>query len=333
MNTIKFWYDNSRPIALPQSVLPAILAICLATACTDFSLWLGILALIGVAFAHLSLNLFDDYFDYTKKKSDYRDALVHEGMRARIGKCPYLTSGQATTKQLLIACFVFGAIAVACGSVILYFRGIMIFYIALATAVLGLFYSAPPFRLSYHGLGELLIGLIFGPMNMIGTYYAAAGQIDNTIIFLSISVGLLVMNIVYTHSILDFIPDKKIGKRTLAVLLNNTTAMLVVLFLINFLPYIIITYGVIMQHLSIYYLFLFLTLPMAVSLCYLMVGFVKDPKRKFTPRFWNGPMTDWDNICKIGIDWFMIRWLTARNLISFFCLIIIVVSLVSYFFT
>ena len=333
MNTIKTWYRNSRPEALPQSILPVVLAICLATGSDNFSLWLGLLALIGVAFAHLSLNMFDDYFDYTKKKTDYREELVHEGMRARIGKCNYLSSGQNTTKQLLIACFVFGAIAIVCGSVILYFRGITIFYIALATAFLGIFYSAPPLRLSYHGLGELLIGLIFGPLNMMGTYYATGGQLDSAIIFISIPVGLLVMNIVYTHSILDFIPDKKVGKRTLAVLLNNTTAMLVVLFLINFIPYIIITYGVIMQYLSVYYLFLFLTLPIAVSLCYLVVEFIKDPQRKFTPRPWYGPMPNWNGICEMGIDWFMIRWLTARNLISFFCLIIIVVSLVSYFVT
>ena len=331
MNTIKTWYKNSRPVSLPQSMMPAVLAVFLAAPNAGFSLWLGILAVIGVAFAHLSLNMFDDYLDYTKKKTDYREELVHEGMRARIGKCNYLNSGQNTVKQLLIACLVFGAIAIVCGSIILYFRGITIFYVALITAVLGIFYSAPPIRFSYHGLGELLIGLIFGPLNMIGTYYAAGGQFDNVIVFISIPVGLLVMNIVYAHSILDFIPDKKVGKRTLAVLLNNTTAMLVVLFLINFVPYIIITYGVVMQYISVYYLFLFLTLPMAVSLCYLMVEFVKDPQRKFTPRPWFGPMSDWDNICKAGIDWFMIRWLTARNLISLFCLVIIIVSLITYF--
>ncbi len=330
-NIVKFWFNNARPTSLPQSVMPSAVAIFMAITVSGFSAWLGILGLLGVVMAHLGLNLFDDYFDYTKKKSDYREELVHEGMRARIGKCPYLTSGEATTKQLLIASVIFCSIAIALGCVVLYFRGITILYIAIATAILGLFYSAPPFRLSYHGMGELLIGLIFGPMNMIGTYYAACGVIDNIIIFISIPVGLLVMNIVYVHSILDFIPDKKIGKRTLAVLMNNTTAMLVVLFLINFLPFIIITYGILAGYLSSLYWFLFLTLPLAISLCYMMVAFVKNPDRKFTPKPWMGPMTDWDKICAIEIDWFMIRWLSARNFISFFCLIIIIVNIVLYF--
>lgn len=36
-------------------------------------------------------------------------------------------------------------------------------------------------------------------------------------------------NILYTHSIMDFEPDKSVGKMTLAVLLNNKKAMLLIL--------------------------------------------------------------------------------------------------------
>nr|WP_203583429.1 prenyltransferase [Paludibacter sp. 221] len=309
-------------------MFPSILAVCLAVSSAGFSWWLACCAVLGVVAAHLSLNLFDDYYDYIKKKSDYRDDLVHEGFRARIGKCTYLTSGEANLKQLLAACLIFATIALFFGSIVFYYRGIFVFYIAAITAVLGLFYSAPPLRLSYHGFGELLIGLIFGPLNMLGTYYAACGEINPTIILISIPVGLLVMNIVYVHSILDFIPDKKIGKRTLAVLMNNTTAMLVVLFFVVFVPFALIAYGIIAGHLSIYYSFVFFTLPMAISLFYLMVEFVKNPGKKFSPSFWMGPMNNWKAIEKYGIDWFMIRWLSARNLLSFFCIIIMLVSII-----
>ena len=328
MNTILFWYRNSRPTALPQSVIPSVLAFCIACSTANFSWWLGVLAVLGVMFAHLGLNLFDDYFDYRKKQSTYRDTLVHEGFRARISKCAYLTSGQATVAQLLKVCIIFCSISVIIGAVIFYFRGMTIFYIAVITAFLGFFYSAPPFRFSYHGFGELIIGIIFGLLNMLGTYYAAAGTMDTSIMFISVPVGLLVMNIVYVHSILDFIPDKKIGKRTLAVLLNNTKAMLVLLFFIIFAPFAIIVYGIITGFLSPYYWAVFLSFPMAISLFYLMIAFVKDPQRKFTPRFWMGPMNQWKRITEVGIDWFMIRWLSARNLLTLFCLIIMAISFI-----
>ena len=331
VNSIRFWFINARPTALPQSLLPSLTAVTLAASSGSFSWCLSVLAVLGVIAAHLALNLFDDYFDYIKKKSDYREELVHEGFRARIGKCPYLTSGRATLKQLLAACLVFSIIAFFFGSIVLYYRGNFILYVVLITVILGFFYSAPPLRLSYHGLGELLIGIIFGPLNMIGTYYAACGEMNMSVLLISVPVGLLVMNVVYIHSIMDCIPDKKIGKRTLAVLLNNTTAMLVVLFFILFVPFALIAYGIIAGYLPVLYFLVFLTFPVAISLFYLMIEFVRHPDRQFSPKFWMGPLNNWKAIKAAGLDWFMIRWLSARNLMSFFCLIIIIISIVVKF--
>lgn len=333
MNRIKFWFTNARPTALPQSLLPSILAVCLAATSptdNDFSWWLSCCAVLGVMAAHLALNLFDDYFDYMKKKSDYRDELKHEGFRARIGKCPYLTSGAATLKQLLAACLIFSIIAFLFGSVVLYYREDFILYIVFTTIILGFFYSAPPLRLSYHGFGEIVIGTIFGPLNMLGTYYAACGEMNNSIVLISIPVGLLIMNIIYVHSIMDFIPDKKIGKKTLAVLLNNQTAMLIVQFIIIFTPFVFMACGIASGQLSPYYWTTFITLPLAVSLFHMMIEFVKHPERTFIPKPWMGPMNNWERICQAGIDWFMIRWLSARNLLSFFCLIIIIISVIDF---
>ncbi|MDR0830280.1 MAG: prenyltransferase [Prevotellaceae bacterium] len=326
MNKIKFWLDNARPTSLPQSILPALTAVFLSIHAENFSWWLSILAVVGVAFAHLGLNLFDDYFDTKKKKQTYREEIVHKGMRARIGKTPYLTSGQTTEKSLLVACCVFCGIAVLIGSVILWFRGINILYIALATAIIGIQYSAPPLRLSYHGLGEIVIGVIFGALNMVGVGFAASGGFSRELLLLSAPVGLLVMNIVYIHSILDFYPDREVGKRTLAVLLNNQKAALVLLFFIIFVPFLSILAGIILKICGIKYLAVFLLLPMAISLFYMMIEFVRRPERKFEPKFWYGPFNQWQRICEHKIDWFMVRWLTARNLISFFCLIIIVLQ-------
>jgi len=328
MNTIRFWIDNARPTALPQSILPALTAVFLSIHAGGFVWWLALLAVFGVAFAHLGINLFDDYFDAKKKKQTYREEIVHTGMRARIGKTPYLTSGATTENKLLIACFVFCGIAVIIGSVIFWFRGINILYITAIAAVISIQYSAPPLRLSYHGLGEVVICLVFGCLNMIGVGFAASGEFSTELFLLSLPVGLLVMNIVYIHSILDFYPDKAVGKRTLAVLLNNQKAMLVLLLFVIFVPFLSILFGIILKICSIKYLFVFLLLPMAITLFYMMLEFVRHPERQFTPKFWLGPFNQWKIITEYKLEWFMIRWLTARNLISFFCLIIIILQFV-----
>jgi 1,4-dihydroxy-2-naphthoate octaprenyltransferase len=326
---VRFWCVNARPRSLPQSIMPAVLAVCFAFNAPGFSWWLAVLAILGVGCAHFAANLFDDYFDYCFCRTDYRETLRHEGFRARIGKCLYLTSGEATLRQLLFAALMFAAAAFIIGSLIFYYRDETILQIAAVTALLALSYSGPPLRFSYRGLGELSIGVIFGPLNMLGTYYAACGEISQPLILVSVPIGLLVMNIVYVHSILDFIPDKKIGKQTLAVLLGRETAMLAVLFLVLFLPYGLIAWGILAARLPPAWWLLLLTLPMAVSLFRMMLVYIRQPDRKFAPRLWMGPMDGWRQIEAIGIDWFMIRWLLARNLLATLCLIGMVLAFVA----
>lgn len=330
MKTIKFWLKNARTTALPQSMLPALLAVSLALN-GDFSPLLALLAVIGVCLGHLGINLFDDYFDYQRKNTEFREKINREGMRARMSKCTYLLSGEANVKQLLAACIVFSCLALLIGCFIYFKRGEIILYIALITAVLGYSYSGSPLRLSYRGLGDLVIGFVFGPLLMVGVYYSACGQLDTPLYFISIPIGLLVANVVYTHSIMDFEPDRKAGKMTLAVLLRKKSLMLSVLCLFLFLPYGLIAYAVLKGLLFWAYLFVFLTFPIACALYYLMIQFVRDPAKSFSPRFWMGPMNHWERICSAGVDWFMIRWYLARNLLSFFCLILIVINLFQYF--
>ncbi|MDR2364995.1 MAG: prenyltransferase [Zoogloeaceae bacterium] len=329
LHTFRFWYHNARPRALPQSLLPALLAVCFAAQTDDFSAGLALLAVAGVVLGHLAANLFDDYFDYRECKTDYRDHLKHEGFRARIGKCLYLTSGQATLAQLLRAAIIAMSAALLLGGVIFYFRGAVILWIVGATALLSLSYSGPPLRLSYRGLGEITIGLIFGPMNMLGVHYAACGDLSSPLILISIPVGLLVMNIVYVHSILDFIPDKKLGKRTLAVFLDHPAAMLAALFFILFAPYGVIVFGVWRGDLSRLYALLLLTLPMAIGLFFMMMAYTRQPELKFSRKVWMGPMSEWQRIESMGIDWFMIRWFLARNLLALLCLSSMILSFIA----
>ncbi|MDR2140136.1 MAG: prenyltransferase [Tannerella sp.] len=327
MNTVRFWIRNARSKALPQSLLPAVLACCMASQKESFSVWPAIIAVLGVIAGHLCMNLFDDYFDYRIKGAEFRDVLARKGFRSRIAKCPYLTSGQTGLKQLLRACLAFGAVALGAGFVIFLFRGYPVLWFALLAAVLGVSYSGGPLRLSYRGLGEVVIGIMFGPLLMSGVYYSACGQLDRTVAFVSVPVGLLVANIVYAHAIMDYEPDREAGKMTLAVLLKSKRRMLAVLLLLLLAAFGCMAGGIATGGLSPFYLFTFLTLPMAVGLFYLMVEFVRHPEKQFSPQLWMGPMGDWKRIREFRLEWFMIRWLPARNLLSFFCIIIIVITL------
>jgi len=329
MKLIRFWLKNARYVSLPQSVMPAILAVCMAINVPGFSIVYALLAVLGVLFGHLGINLLDDFFDYKVKDTSFRNQLTHQGFRARIAKCYYITSGATTIRHLFIACIVFCTISLICGFFIFLKRGMPIFYLSLLTAILGYSYSGKPLRFSYRGLGEIQIGLMFGPMLMTGVYYATCGIFNWSVLFVSIPIGLLVANIVYSHSIMDYEPDKQVGKMTFAILLGKKRNMLFVSFLILLLSFGLIAAGVITKYLPLPYLLVFMTLPIAISLFYLLKEFIRNPQRSFSPRFWMGPMMmNWDKLKEAGIEWFMIRWLAARNLLTFFCLILIIINLV-----
>lgn len=328
MEKLKFWFLNARPMSLPQSMMPALTAAFLATKYSDFKWYLALLGIIGVAFAHLSLNLFDDYFDYHNAQQGDRSALDREGFRARTIKCPALLDGSVKPKKWLMVSCLFGAIACAFGVPVLLLRGMRILYVVSGVAVLGIFYSAPPLKLGYHGLGELIIGMIFGPALGIGMCICAAGEFHAGDVFISAAWGLLVVNILYVHSVMDYAADRKAGKKTLAWLVRTETMRYVALALINFVPFVMIIIGVIIKIISPYYLVVLLALPWTVELFSSMLAFKKDPHGSVEKKRWYGNFMLWDDIVANKLEWFMVRWYLAQKISTAFSILCILASIV-----
>lgn len=353
MEKILFWYKNARPVSLPQSMMPALSAAVLSAGYPDYRWYLALLSVFGIACAHLSMNLFDDYFDYKNAEQGDRTALTRMGIRAMTAKCPPLQDGTVTLKQWLKACCAFGFLACAFGLPVLLMRGVCIFWVVLGVGVVGIFYSAPPLKLGYHGLGELIIGAIFGPGIFIGMFLAAAGQIHAFEILLSCAYGLMVVAILYVHSIMDYAADTKAGKKTLAWLVGchktipeppagsrYPTAQQIeagkkrqyaVLFLILFVPYVIVVCSVISGLAVPFYLLTLGALPWSVSLFRSMLQFRRDPMKVPEKPRWYGKFQNYDAMKAAGIDWFMLRWLLAQRISVVFGILCIAAFIISRF--
>ena len=328
MKKLVYWIQNARAYALPQSVLPSLVAVFMAVGNEGFSVGLSIVAVLGVMLAHLSVNLFDDYFDYQFKSEEVREQTVAEGQRARIAKSPYLTSGEVTPRQLFVVASLFGIAALLLGCIVFVKRGLIPLYIALAAGFLGFFYSGKPIRFCFHGLGELVTGFIFGPLLMAGVHYAACGTLNTGVWVVSVAVGLWVVNILFTHSIMEVSTDKKVGKKTLAEVLKTREWQLVASAVFNFTPYIILLIALILRNLHPIFDTICIILPLSVTLFYLLYQFCYHPEREFKRRWWFGPIEHWDAICENHLEWFAIRWFLARNILQFASLIFIICSLI-----
>ena len=332
MENLRKWIRNARHQSLVQSLMPAVLAVIMALGCEGFNVLCAALAIVGVACFHLSMNLADDYFDYLDDMMDSRSKVIRRGFRAMTVKYPYLTDGSESPGSLRRVIVGFGAVAFVCGVVIFFLRtgangfcGIdgswWIVVIALLAVFLGVFYSAPPLKLAFRGLGELIIGVIFGPLLMMGVYYSCSGRMAWEIVWISIPTGLLVLNILYTHSLIDQAGDRECGKMTLALFLNSDKAALMAAYVFNLLPFAMIVVAVCLGFLHPLYLLVLVFAPRAIWLC----GSLRDfslGKQEVPPEppIWLGKMPRWDAVRSAGVDWFLMRWMAARNTISGFCL-------------
>lgn len=340
MKKVKTWLLNSRSVSLVQSVMPAVLAVILLIGNKNFNVCLALLSVVGVACAHLAMNLIDDYFDYKADLMEGREKAIRKGFKAYTAKYPYLTDGSATVSDLRKAIAAFSLIAIACGvAVFAYWTGKngfggaggswQIVAIVAATAFLGFFYSAPPIKFCFWGMGEIVIGVIFGPLLMLGMSYAVVGSIVPDVAVLSIPVGMLVINILYTHSVIDREGDEASDKITLAGLLKSDGLKLAMSALLNFGPFAVVLLGVVLGKVHWAYIFVVPSVVRGIWLYNSLVKFVRGEEfsTKNPPKFL-GNMGNLAKYCELGLDWFLVRWFTARNLLSGFCVIVIIIRLI-----
>jgi 1,4-dihydroxy-2-naphthoate octaprenyltransferase len=87
------------------------------------------------------------------------------------------------------------------------------------------FYVGPPLKWAYRGMGELVIGLSYGPLMVLGSYYIQAQAITFTPFFVSLICGLSMFSLAVLNEIPDYYQDKLVGKWNLVVRLGKQKAI------------------------------------------------------------------------------------------------------------
>lgn len=97
--------------------------------------------------------------------------------------------------------------------------------IGVIIALFALAYTAGPYPLAYHGLGDVTVFLFFGLVAVNMTYYVQALQFDAEVFLLSIAMGLLSINILLVNNYRDMEEDAAANKRTTVVLFGRRFAL------------------------------------------------------------------------------------------------------------
>ena len=138
-----------------------------------------------------------------------------------------LVDGLLTRRQTTGIAAVGYAAGISIGGAIALLRSPEIFWLGVAGVGCAYFYHAPPFRLSYRGLGELAVGLCYGPLICIGTYLVQRQRLDLVPVYASVPLGLLVAAFLWVNEFPDYDADRASGKNTLVVRLGRPCARLV----------------------------------------------------------------------------------------------------------
>jgi 1,4-dihydroxy-2-naphthoate octaprenyltransferase len=82
-------------------------------------------------------------------------------------------------------------------------------------------YVGPPVRWVYRGLGEIVIGLSYGPWMTLGSLQLHTHRFSWGALLASLVPGLLIMALAVVNNIPDFHQDRLVGKRNLVVRLGR----------------------------------------------------------------------------------------------------------------
>lgn len=204
-----FW-QVADPRIWIASTIPMAVGGALAYSHTGSFSWYWFL--VGMAAMYLletGKNAINEYIDF---KSGVDRFVTPDKRTPFSGGKKTIVDGKLTLKENLAI----GAATVTAGCLIgLYItvtREFNIFWIGLFGVFFALFYSLPPFKFSYRGLGELVVGFTFGPLITGGTYLVQTHTLALEVIVASVPLGLIIANVLWINQYPDFEADLKGGK-------------------------------------------------------------------------------------------------------------------------
>lgn len=216
------WLRAARLPFLTATLIPVALGTSISwweTARFDFVNFL--LVLSGVALLHCATNLTNDYFDHKSGNDEINN-----------NPTPFSGGSRVIQEKLIkpngvfifaLACFVLGSLI---GLWLNYqLKTNVILIMGIVGVFLGFFYTAYPLKIGYTGLGELIVGLCFGPLVVLGSYYVQARSFSWAALWGSVPIGILVGLVLYINEFPDYEADSAVGKKTLVVRLGKQRAV------------------------------------------------------------------------------------------------------------
>ena len=236
-----------------------------------------LIVILGLLLNHIALNMTDDYYDFRHLV----DVFATDGKNPYTGGSGLLSSGLIQPQKMRNVFVTFYIIAIAIGVFLGMMRGTFILLLLAIGFFCAYFYTAPPIRFGYRGLGEIAQLLCFGPGIGIGAYYVQTQRISWEAFWGTLPFGIMLFSMITINEIPDYDEDRKGGKLNLVARFGREVG--VWLFIMSLLSaYGTIVVGVILGRIPVLGLISLLTLPIAYKTISILRTCYQEPI-KMTP--------------------------------------------------
>ena len=218
-NSLSAWVLAVRPYSLGNSVILVLVAAALAWTNGVFHPLPTLLCLLFAVLMQCTANLVNDLWDFLKG-ADQPD---------RLGPDRAFAKGYITPRAMKggIAAFTLAACATGCAILFwalrhgtLRYGGWELVAVGLLCVVFAYFYTAGPWPLAYHGLGDVAVILFFGVIPVSVTSYLLTGSWTPEAFIASLACGLVIDTMLMVNNFRDREEDARCGKRTVVVTLG-----------------------------------------------------------------------------------------------------------------
>jgi 1,4-dihydroxy-2-naphthoate polyprenyltransferase len=207
MKQVMIWLRAMRVQFLQASIVPVVLGSALVFRDGAFAWGLFWVITAAIVAVNIGTNLTNDYFDHMSGADDRNSTPTRFSGGSRV-----IQEGLISSENIFIAAMISYAVAIILGLYLIFRSDWVLLFFGIPGIALSFFYTAPPLKLGYRGWGEPLVGILLGPVAVLGSYYVYTRMLSVQAFLLSLPVGFLVMGILYINQFPDAEPDAASGK-------------------------------------------------------------------------------------------------------------------------
>lgn len=272
LNGWGIWWKAFRFHYASASFMPGILGGLIAWAHEgQFYPGYFLLVLLGLILNHLALNMTDDYYDF-RHLVDVLDA--HGNPYS--GGSGTLSKGLIRPEQMKKVFSIFYIVAIGIGILLGILRGPFVLFLLAFGFFCAFFYTAPPVRFGYRGLGEIAQLLCFGPGIGLGAYYVQVQKLSWEAFWGTLPFGIMLFSMITINEIPDYLEDRKAGKLNLVARFGREAGVTLFVFSL-FSAYATLMIGVLLGKIPGIGLIALLTLPIAFKTVSILRTHYQDP--------------------------------------------------------